>query len=62
MARTLHWFWPPLHRGKTQSISGLGDIQLIYNLGMEVQSELIQGPAVVIIQMDSGLAGFYFLW
>ena len=28
---------------------------------MEVWSELIPGPAVVIIQIDTGLAGFYFL-
>ena len=31
----------------------------IYKLGMEVKSELILGHVVVIIQMDSGLAGFF---
>ena len=34
----------------------------IYKLDEEGLSELIPGAAVIIIQMDSGLAGFCFLW
>ena len=42
---------------------GLSDIWLpIQPRGLKEYSGLIPVPAIVIIQMDSGLAGFYFLW
>ena len=49
-ARALHRFWPPLNQ--KHQMYGI-DIQLIYKLSIEVQSELIPGPATVVIQMDS---------
>ena len=50
---------PPLT--KSTKRKGLSDIQLIYKLSIEVQSELIPGSATVVIQIDSELTEIYFL-
>ena len=55
----------------TSSVIGYGNFslarsgvacKLIFKLDKEGLAELISVPAVVIIQMDSGIPGFYFLW